>query len=133
MTAFVHTAIMVFIAEIGDRTQLLAIALAQQYNFIRVFLGITLATILLHLVSVFFGNAISHFLSLKFVNLTLGFLILYFAVLFLKETYDNMQSKSDDDFCCNSKLKIIKTINPIIAIALIFTMAEFADKTMFTT
>ena len=55
LTALVVSFAVIFVAELGDKSQLMALAFATRYPMLPVLLGITLATALVHLLSVVLG------------------------------------------------------------------------------
>jgi len=59
--AFLLSAGVIFLAELGDKSQLMAMAFAARYRFWPVMIGITGATLLVHAGSVFIGNFTKHF------------------------------------------------------------------------
>jgi putative Ca2+/H+ antiporter (TMEM165/GDT1 family) len=56
MTAFWISLLFVAIAEMGDKTQLVALAFATRYRATKVLAGVFVATLAVHLVSVFLGE-----------------------------------------------------------------------------
>ena len=54
--AFLLSAALIFVAELGDKSQLMALAFATRYRFWPTMLGITLATLLVHAGSVAIGR-----------------------------------------------------------------------------
>lgn len=70
---------MVFLAELGDKTQLLVFTLSSQHRAPwAVFLGASLALSLVSLLGVFVGGLVGEFLPTKYVQLGAG--ILFVAV-----------------------------------------------------
>ena len=55
MDAFLLSTAVIFVAELGDKSQLMAMTFATRFRARTVLLGITLATALVHLVSVGLG------------------------------------------------------------------------------
>ena len=55
MEAFLLSFGIIFVAELGDKSQLMAMTFAAKYRAITILTAITLATALVHLVSVLFG------------------------------------------------------------------------------
>jgi putative Ca2+/H+ antiporter (TMEM165/GDT1 family) len=74
----------VFLAELGDKTQLTAMALATKYPWRKVFLGIALAFALLNLLAVLVGKILFALLPLFWIKLVSGGLFLLFGVLTLR-------------------------------------------------
>ncbi|MEA2518245.1 MAG: Ca2+/H+ antiporter, family, partial [Chloroflexota bacterium] len=56
MDAFLLSFAVIFVAELGDKSQLMALAFATRYRPIHVLVGISLATLLVHLGSVILGH-----------------------------------------------------------------------------
>ena len=55
LTAFLVSFAAIFVAELGDKSQLMALAFAARYRAIEVLIGITVATAVVHAVSVLVG------------------------------------------------------------------------------
>ncbi len=53
--AFLLSTAVIFLAELGDKSQLMALAFATRYRALPVLIGITLATLLVHAGSVVLG------------------------------------------------------------------------------
>jgi len=60
---FLETFILVFVAEMGDKTQLMLMTLAAKYKIIDVLLGIFLGVLLNHGTAVFIGSCISNLID----------------------------------------------------------------------
>src|SRR6478609_851562 len=58
MDAFLLSFGIIFVAELGDKSQLMAMTFAARYRAITILIAITAATALVHLVSVFLGAAV---------------------------------------------------------------------------
>ena len=65
LVAFLFSAGAVVLAEMGDKTQLLAMAFATKYKASKVLIGVFLATILNHALAVAVGNFITRFESVQ--------------------------------------------------------------------
>ena len=72
MTAFWISLIYVFVAEMGDKTQLVALAFATKYKTRTVLAGVFLATFAVHLISVLVGGALSHVLPVFWLKIVAG-------------------------------------------------------------
>jgi putative Ca2+/H+ antiporter (TMEM165/GDT1 family) len=57
LNAFLVSFGVIFVAELGDKSQLMALAFATRYRVVPVLIGITLATAIVHLASVAIGAA----------------------------------------------------------------------------
>lgn len=58
MDAFLLSTAVIFIAELGDESQLMAMTFATRFRTVPVLIGITVATALVHLVSMIIGAAL---------------------------------------------------------------------------
>ena len=64
MVAFVTSLGLVVLAEMGDKTQLLAMAFATRYVWKTVLWGVFAATLVNHFLAVMVGNYLDHFLPM---------------------------------------------------------------------
>ena len=69
----------VFAAEMGDKTQLVALAFATRYKTSIVLSGVFIATILVHLVSVGIGEAASFALPVFWIKIAAGVAFIVFG------------------------------------------------------
>jgi putative Ca2+/H+ antiporter (TMEM165/GDT1 family) len=82
--AVASTFSLVALMELGDKTQLASISLAAEYNApIMVFVGVTLAFVVLVGFGVALGMAISKYVPLRYVRIGSGLLFIVFGVLFI--------------------------------------------------
>ena len=122
MTAFWISLLFVAIAEMGDKTQLVALAFATRYRATTVLGGVFVATLAVHLVSVFLGEMAGMALPLFWINLLAGLSFLAFGAWTLRgDTLDE-----------EAELKP-KRFGPFLTVAVTFFIAELGDKTMLTT
>lgn len=116
------TFFMVLIMEMGDKTQILVMAMSSKYKPLKVFIGITISTVLLSILAVVLGAAIGGIKIIQdSVRAGASILFIFFGFLSLSEENEN---KGDG---CDIEKKVI----PAIAIA--FFLAEFGDKTQLST
>lgn len=81
---FVSTFGLIFLAELGDKTQLAAMAMAaRSHSPLAVFLGAMAGFGLVTLVGVVFGGLIARFVPEAYVRLAAGGLFILFGVLIL--------------------------------------------------
>ena len=122
MEAFLISMGMIFIAETGDKTQLVALCLASRYNAKIVLLAIFAATLIVHVISVLLGGGVSKFVPASYLSLAAGVAFIIFALWTLRgdslnqEECDNIQGKS-----------------PFWLVFTTFFIAELGDKTMLST
>ena len=109
----------VLIAELGDKTQLVALTLAGRYSARRVLLVLGITIALLQTLSVTAGAVISELMPDRAIAMAAGLLFLGFAVWTWRAT-----DPDDDDVGARGGL---------ISVAIAFFLAELGDKTMLTT
>ncbi len=122
MDAFLLSLLMVFIAELGDKTQLVALSLATRYNARVVLLGILTATLGVHLISVGLGGAAGELLPTDWIRFIAGLAFIAFGFWTLRG-----DEICDDDGACR------KARTPFWVVTITFFLAELGDKTMITT
>lgn len=119
-TEFIKAFCLIFIAEMGDKTQILAMAFATRYKVKTVLIGIFLGAFLNHGLAVAFGCYISKYIPINTIQIFAGFIFIAFGLWSLK-----VEEHSE-----NKKIKF--NLSPIISIALIFFIGELGDKTQLT-
>src|SRR5207249_5497011 len=79
-TPFAIAAFFVFLAEMGDKTQLVALAFATRYNARIVLAGVFVATLLVHLLSVALGEAAGTVIPVFWIKLVSGVAFIVFGI-----------------------------------------------------
>ncbi|MFD6100593.1 TMEM165/GDT1 family protein [Nocardiopsis flavescens] len=129
MTAFLTglgiSALAVFVAEMGDKTQLVAMSLATRYRALTVILGITAATAVVHIASVFIAEVLGASLPTDWITLVAGIAFLVFGAWTLRG--DEMSAK-DEERAASRRIK-----SAFVTVFTVFFIAELGDKTMLTT
>jgi Ca2+/H+ antiporter, TMEM165/GDT1 family len=124
LDAFVLSFAVIFVAELGDKSQLMALAFATRYRAIDVLVGITLATLLVHLGSVVLGATIAAALPTQLIAVLGGLAFFVFAAWTLRG-----DSLGEDEAGRASR----PTRSVILAVGTAFFLAELGDKTMLAT
>lgn len=120
MASFIKALLLVVVAEMGDKTQLLAMAMVSKYKAKQVLLGVLIATILNHaLVAV--GSYLSSVIPMDLVKIIAAVSFLAFGLWTIRG------DKLDDEE--NKKVKF----GPIVTVAIAFFLAEMGDKTQLMT
>ncbi len=84
----VSTFVMIFLAELGDKTQLSTFALAtNSRSMLSVFLGASGALVLTTLIAVVLGGVIGRFVPEKLIRVVSAAVFIGFGVLTLVETF----------------------------------------------
>ena len=124
MNAFLVSLGVIFVAELGDKSQLMALAFAARYNARSIIIGITLATALVHLASVVLGAVVGAALPTKIISIVAGVAFLGFAVWTIR----------GDKLDAGEEARVEKTDRSVIfAVGTAFFLAELGDKTMLAT
>ncbi len=120
MTAFFTSLIFVILAEMGDRTQLLAICFAARYRWQTVMWGVFLATAANHLAAVALGNYLTTVFPMSYIKIAaaMGFIIFGLWTI-----------KGDEMACENQKQRF----SPFWTVFIAFFIAETGDKTQLAT
>lgn len=118
---FAEAFLLVFLAEMGDKSQLLAMAFAARYPVRKVLSGILIGAFLNDGLAVLFGSLVSSFLPIKAIQIAAGFVFVIFGVRTLKPDL------SEENYTGNN-LKF----GPILTVASIYFIGEFGDKTQLT-
>jgi putative Ca2+/H+ antiporter (TMEM165/GDT1 family) len=124
MSAFLLSFGVIFLAELGDKSQLMALAFAARYPAIPVLIAITLATALVHLGSVALGATVALALPTNLISIVAGLAFLVFAAWTLR---GDRLDESDDEKVKRAAGSVILTVGTA------FFLAELGDKTMLAT
>lgn len=126
MYAFLLSTAVIFVAELGDKSQLMAMTFASRYRVRDVLLGITAATAIVHLASVGIGAWIgTSFEDYQgSISVVAGAAFLGFALWTLHgdELTDDEAAKARNS-----------TGMALLAVGTAFFLAELGDKTMLAT
>ena len=124
MNAFLLSFAVIFVAELGDKSQLMALAFATRYRAIHVLVGISLATLLVHLGSVVFGHAVGAVLPTEAIAIVAGIAFFGFAIWTLR---GDTLGEEDEARAARAAGSVI------LAVGTAFFLAELGDKTMLAT
>lgn len=126
MYAFLLSTAVIFVAELGDKSQLMAMTFAARYRARDVIIGITAATALVHLASVgigaLIGDAFADYQGT--ISIVAGVAFLHFALWTLR---GDELTEDEADKARNA------TGAAILAVGVAFFLAELGDKTMLAT
>lgn len=122
--AFLLSFVVIFIAELGDKSQLMAMTFATRYRFWLVVGGITAATAVVHLFSVALGALVGASLPTAAINIIAGLAFLGFGLWTLR---GDELSQDEESRAARS------TRSAFFAVAIAFFLAELGDKTMLAT
>ena len=119
--AFAVATILIALAELGDKTQLLALALACRYKAWQVLVGIFVATMAIHLLSTLAGQLIGGVIPHLWLSVVTGLLFIGFGVWTLRGDGDEEEDAKAGRF------------GAIVTVGIAFFLAELGDKTQIMT
>jgi Ca2+/H+ antiporter, TMEM165/GDT1 family len=120
VTAYITSLVFVVLAEMGDKTQLLAMAFASRYRWQTVMSAVFLATLLNHLLAVAAGSFLTNVVPLQYIQIAGAASFILFGLWTLRG--DELE---DED----KKFKY----SPFWTVAIAFFIAEMGDKTQLAT
>lgn len=122
MIAFWQSFAFIALAEMGDKTQLVALAFATRFRARVVLAGVFAATLLVHLFSVAIGELLGLVLPTFWLTLAAGLAFIGFGVWTLRgDTLDGEEASS------------LRRFGPFLTVAIAFFLAELGDKTLLAT
>ncbi|MCU1394291.1 MAG: hypothetical protein JWM34_2719 [Ilumatobacteraceae bacterium] len=124
MNAFLISFGIIFVAELGDKSQLMAMTFASRYRAVPILVAIAAATAFVHLISVLLGAAVGVALPTKPISVIAGIAFLGFALWTLRGD----ELGNDDEARAARQSKSV-----FWSVALAFLLAELGDKTMLAT
>jgi Ca2+/H+ antiporter, TMEM165/GDT1 family len=120
--ALFGSAVVIALAELGDKTQILALMLACRYKAWQVIIGVFGATLLVHLISTVVGQVLGIAIPAKIVAIVAGLAFVGFGVWTLKG--DTVEEDAVDK---------PSSYGPILTSGIAFFLAELGDKTQLAT
>lgn len=122
MVAFWQSLFLILVAEMGDKTQLVALAFSTRFGPFIVLGGVTVATLLVHLLSVAIGEALGLAIPAFWVAIVAGAAFIVFGVWTLRgDTLDDEETSR------------IQRFGPFLTVGITFLLAELGDKSMLAT
>ena len=121
MAAFAASFIFVVLAEMGDKTQLLAMAFAAKYKAYQVLLAVFIATLLNHALAVMAGRFLTTIIPLDVISFIAALSFVIFGLWTIRG--DKLEGGS----------KKASKFGPVLTVAIAFFLAEMGDKTQLAT
>jgi Ca2+/H+ antiporter, TMEM165/GDT1 family len=118
---------LVFLAELGDKTQLLSMGFGARYPLRTVMIGLTLGFATAGAIAALIGGVLGAALPAKPIAIVGGILFLVFALFTLRGLRRN------DDTVDEQMEHVVRTRNVVLSIALTIVLGELGDKTQLTT
>jgi putative Ca2+/H+ antiporter (TMEM165/GDT1 family) len=120
LSEFIKAFLLIFIAEIGDKTQILALAYATKYNGLKVLTGVFIGVLLNHAIAVIAGVFLSSMIPLNYVRIVAAFAFIIFGLWSLKN--DGNENEEEKKY----------SYGAIMTVAITFFVGELGDKTQLT-
>ncbi|MBC7766050.1 MAG: TMEM165/GDT1 family protein [Hyphomonadaceae bacterium] len=124
MTAlFIQAFITIFLAEMGDKSQLLALAFATKYKLRQVLFGLFIGILVNHAIAVVIGHFVHQAVEdLTLVKIFAAFAFILFGLMSLKQGHSDEEAAPQKVF-----------FSPVWTVALAFFVGELGDKTQLAT
>jgi len=120
ISAFLLSVFMVVLAEMGDKTQLLAMAFASRYRWQTVMWSVFAATLANHFLAVLAGNTLVSIIPLDWLKTLAAVSFIFFGLWTIRgDSVDGMESA--------------RKSSPFWTVAVAFFIAEMGDKTQLMT
>lgn len=110
---------LIFAAEMGDKTQIMAMTFATQYKKTEVLTGVFLGVILNHGIAIVLGRYLSKIIPLSYLQIIAGVMFVIFGLLALTDEDDGEEKDK-------------KHFSPVLTVAIAFFLGELGDKTQLT-
>lgn len=118
MGALLASFLIVFLAEMGDKTQFLVMAFAAKYDWKHVFAGMLLGIFVVHSLAVAAGSLVGNFIPADVMRIVASLLFIGFGIWTLRGG-DEEEETHDSRF------------GPLFTVAMTFIVGEMGDKTQF--
>jgi putative Ca2+/H+ antiporter (TMEM165/GDT1 family) len=121
LDAFIASFILVVIAEMGDKTQFLAMSFATRHNVYKVLLGIFIAIVACFAITVAVGQILTTIIPIDIISIAASLSFIGFGLWAIRGDKQKTENKKP------SRFGITATV------AITFFVAEFGDKTQLAT
>jgi len=121
MEAFIASFLIVVLAEMGDKTQLLAMAFATRYPAYKVLIAVLIATLVNHALAVVAGHFLTVIIPLEIISLIASLSFIVFGLWTIRG--DKLEGEADRK----------SRFGPIMTVVIAFFLAEMGDKTQLAT
>lgn len=124
MSAFFLSAALIFVAELGDKSQLVALWFATRHRWWLVLIGVSAATLVVHLGSVALGRGFDELLPHRVLLTIVGLSFFIFAAWSIRG------DRLDDD---DNVARAMPLFGALGVITVSFFLSELGDKTQLAT
>jgi Predicted membrane protein len=120
MNDFLQAFALIFIAEMGDKTQIMAMAFATQYKIKQILIGVFIGAFINHGLAIMLGSVLTQFIPIEALQLVAGVLFIAFGLLSLSIAEDEEENLGKNNY------------GAIVTVSLAFFLGELGDKTQLT-
>lgn len=120
MIDFLQAFTMIFVAEMGDKTQIMAMAFAMQFSVRHILLGVGIGSFVNHGMAILLGAIFLNRMPMELLNLLAGLLFVFFG-------YQSLSFSGDEETTSKKS-----NYGGITTVALAFFIGELGDKTQLT-
>lgn len=117
MNALITSFILIFTSEMGDKSQLMAMAFATFFRARIVFISIFIAAIINNGIAVIFGSYITEYIPFQYIKILAAVSFLIFGVITFKNGHMEYEKIRDSKY------------GPVATIISTYIFSEFGDKT----
>ncbi|MFA4991254.1 MAG: TMEM165/GDT1 family protein [Candidatus Omnitrophota bacterium] len=121
MAALIASFMFVLLAEMGDKTQLLAMAFAARYSARKVLIAVFLATFLNHALAVLVGRFLTTVVPMDIISFIAALSFVLFGLWTIRGDKLEGEDKKETRF------------GPVVTVGIAFFLAEMGDKTQLAT
>lgn len=118
LSEYMKAFFLIFMAEMGDKTQILAMTFATRYPVKSVLAGVFLGALLNHGLAIALGSLMTRVVPLSVFQIAAGFAFCLFGLMSLRT-----QEKEDESD------ERQRSLGPLLTVALAFFIGELGDKT----
>ena len=120
MEAFLASFLVVFLAELGDKTQFIVMAFTAKYRWQSVFAGMTLGIFVVHSLAVAVGSIAGQLVPVNLMTVIASCLFIGFGIWTLRG-----DDEEEEEAAATSRF------GPLLTVAMTFIVGEMGDKTQF--
>jgi putative Ca2+/H+ antiporter (TMEM165/GDT1 family) len=113
---YISAVALIFFAEMGDKTQFLAMAFATKYPVKKILLGVAIGSFLNHGLAMVLGKGLMSVLPKEMIGFFAGWMFLFFAFQSLKVEDESVEENPS-------------RYGPVLTVAIAFFIGELGDKT----
>ncbi len=109
---------LIFIAEMGDKSQILAMTFASKYKLRNVIIGLFIGISFNHLLAILLGSNLDRIIPIDTLSIIAGVLFILFGIWTLQHEDEEVSTS--------------QRFGPIVTVAIAFFLGELGDKTQLT-